>query len=92
MSTFLPLEALYSTTPHLAISTSALGLSIGPVSEFSIFDTTSAPSSTRPKITCFPSSQGVGTVVMKNCEPEKKEKGGNCFCFVDVLIVRERKV
>lgn len=57
---------LYSTTPHLAIRTSALGLSIGPTSLFSILLTTSAPSSTFPKMTCLPSSQGVGTVVMKN--------------------------
>lgn len=33
----------------------------------SIFRTTSMPSSTVPNTTCLPSSQGVGTVVMKNC-------------------------
>ena len=28
-----------------------------------------SPRTTRPNITCFPSSQGQGTVVMKNWEP-----------------------
>jgi hypothetical protein len=35
----------------------------------SIFFTTSRPSTTLPNTTCLPSSQGVTTVVMKNCEP-----------------------
>ena len=30
--------------------------------------TTLCPFSTFPKMVCFPSSHGVGTVVMKNCE------------------------
>ena len=35
----------------------------------SIFFTTSMPWTTLPKTTCLPSSQGVATVVIKNCEP-----------------------
>jgi hypothetical protein len=31
--------------------------------------TRSAPSVTSPKMVCLPVSQGVGTTVMKNCEP-----------------------
>ena len=34
-----------------------------------IASTTSMPSTTSPKLVCLPSSQGVGTWVMKNCEP-----------------------
>ena len=35
----------------------------------STFVTTSMPSVTSPKTTCLPSSHGVSTVQMKNCEP-----------------------
>ena len=48
---------------------SAVGLSFLSVFVFSIVCTTSAPFTTRPNTVCFPSSQGVATVVMKNCEP-----------------------
>ena len=40
-----------------------------PVLVFSILVTTSMPSTTLPNTTCLPSRKGVGTVVMKNCEP-----------------------
>ena len=36
---------------------------------FSMMDTMSMPRFTRPNTVCLPSSQGVSTVVMKNCEP-----------------------
>ena len=48
---------------------STVGLSVLSVFVFSIACTTSAPFTTRPNTVCFPSSQGVATVVMKNCEP-----------------------
>ncbi len=35
----------------------------------SIALTTSIPSTTLPKTTCFPSNHGHGTVVKKNCDP-----------------------
>lgn len=38
---------------------------------FSIASTTSMPLTTRPNTECLPSSQGVGTVVMKNCGKER---------------------
>ena len=58
-------------SPHWAIVTSRFGTSLPryPVLVFSIFLTTSMPSTTWPKTTCLPSRKGVGTVVMKNCEP-----------------------
>src|SRR5205085_4266268 len=46
-----------------------------PIDTFSILSpcliafTTSCPSITRPKTLCLPSSHGVATWVMKNCEP-----------------------
>eukprot|EP00755_Sulcionema_specki_P016930 Sspe_Gene.1053::Locus_359_Transcript_2_3_Confidence_0.500_Length_1006::g.1053::m.1053 len=45
------------------------GLSRGLVEVFSIFRTTSIPSTTFPKTTCRPSSHEVSAVVMKNCDP-----------------------
>jgi len=50
---------------------SKLGISLPlyPVLVFSIFLTTSIPSTTLPKTTCLLSRNGVGTVVMKNWEP-----------------------
>ena len=39
------------------------------VFEFSMACTTSEPLVTRPNTVCFPSSHGVATVVMKNCDP-----------------------
>jgi len=36
--------------------------------QISIALITSSPSRAFPKTTCFPSSQGVSTVVMKNCD------------------------
>ena len=41
----------------------------GVPSSASIALTTSNPSRTVPKTTCLPSSHGVGTVQMKNCDP-----------------------
>jgi hypothetical protein len=58
-------------SPHKLITTSKFGTSFPryPVFVFSIFRTTSMPSTTLPKTTCLPSRKWVGTVVMKNCEP-----------------------
>lgn len=58
-------------SPHKATTTSKLGTSRPryPVLVFSIFRTTSMPSTTLPKTTCLLSRKGVGTVVMKNWEP-----------------------
>lgn len=55
-------------SPHCATTTSCTGLSF-LVRTFSIFFTTSMPSTTRPKTTCLPSSHGVATVVTKNWLP-----------------------
>ena len=52
-----------------SIVTSSTGLSWLPVFIRLIRSTTSAPSMTSPKMVCFPLSHGVGTTVMKNCEP-----------------------
>lgn len=41
--------------------------------KLSICFTMSMPAVTEPKTTCFPSSQGQGTVVMKNWEREDNE-------------------
>merc|ERR1712217_872857 len=56
------------TCPHSLIAT---GLFVLPdcVPTASIFFTTSIPSTTFPKTTCFPSSQGVCAVQRKNWEP-----------------------
>lgn len=69
-------------SPHSAILTVSLGLRcqwvswggrhwtdrlLAPVGTFSIFLTVNRPSVTRPKMTCFPSRNSAGAVVMKNC-------------------------
>ena len=62
---------------------SCKGLSCRSVSTFSIALQTSIPFTTRPKTVCLLSNHGVGTVVMKNCDPfvswvagvTKKSKG-----------------
>lgn len=57
-------------SPHIAMAQSMAGLSPGfVVLVFSIFLTTSMPSTTRPKTTCLLFKNGVGTVVMKNWHP-----------------------
>ena len=56
-------------SPHSATTTSWFGRSSFPVRTFSTFFTTSMPSTTLPKTTCFPFRNGVGTVVMKNWLP-----------------------
>jgi hypothetical protein len=53
----------------LTIFTSSTGLSVRSVFTFSIKLTTSMPLTTRPNTVCLLSSQGVGTVVMKNWLP-----------------------
>ena len=50
------------------MTTFALGLPES-VPRPSTFFSTSSPSTTAPKTTCLPSSQGVFTVQRKNCEP-----------------------
>lgn len=72
-------------SPHCAIVTSRSGTSLPrrPVLVASIFFTTSMPSTTRPKTTCLPSRNGVGTVVMKNWEPLVL---GPAFCFRNVVL------
>ena len=55
-------------SPHCATTTSCTGLS-SRVRTFSIFRTTSSPSTTRPNTTCFPSRCGAGAVRMKNWQP-----------------------
>jgi hypothetical protein len=64
-------ESYIYISPHILMTTSKFGVSFPryPVFVFSIFFTTSMPSTTFPKTTCFPSRKGVGTVVMKNWEP-----------------------
>lgn len=59
----------YYISPHCAIVTSWFGLSSRPTLTFSIFFTTSMPSTTLPKTTCLLLRNGVGTVVMKNWQP-----------------------
>ena len=59
-----------SFTSMLTIFMSSKGLSfLGLVLVFSMASTTSLPFMTLPNTVCFPSSQGVGTVVMKNWLP-----------------------
>ncbi|KPM05349.1 hypothetical protein QR98_0038110 [Sarcoptes scabiei] len=48
------------------IKTSSNGLSLPSLRTVAICSITSIPDTTLPKTTCFPSSQGVGTSVMKN--------------------------
>ena len=52
-----------------SILISSTGLSPFSVLTFSMLRTTSAPFDTRPNTVCLLSNHGVGTVVMKNCEP-----------------------
>lgn len=60
-------------SPHALTTTSRFGTSFPryPVFVISILRTTSMPASsyTFPNTTCLPSRNGVGTVVMKNCDP-----------------------
>ncbi len=53
----------------LTIEISFEGLSNSSTLTFSIAAHTSMPLVTLPKTVCLLSNQGVGTVVMKNCEP-----------------------
>ena len=53
----------------LTILMSSFGLSSFPHFTFSMRITTSIPLTTRPNTVCLLSSQGVGTVVMKNWDP-----------------------
>ena len=55
-------------SPHWAITTSWFGFSL-VVRVFSIFLTTSMPSTTLPNTTCLLLRKGVGTVVIKNWHP-----------------------
>ena len=56
-------------SPQSAMTTASSGRSPRSQRLPSILLTSSMPSSTQPNTTCLPSSQGVTTVVMKNCEP-----------------------
>ena len=63
-------EYAQSFTSILTIFMSSKGLSfLGLVFAFSMASTTSLPFMTLPNTVCLPSSQGVGTVVMKNWLP-----------------------
>lgn len=53
----------------LNILISSNGLSLWSVFTFSIAVQTSIPFVTRPNTVCLLSSHGVGTVVIKNCDP-----------------------
>ena len=57
-----------TSSPQLAMVTFSVGFP-DFVPNFSIFWTTEIPEITFPKTTCFPSSQSVFSVVMKNWEP-----------------------
>ena len=61
----------YSTMSMELITTSCRGRSRPSVGAASIASTTlrESSSTTLPKMVCLPCSQGVATVVMKNCEP-----------------------
>src|SRR3990167_4904079 len=59
----------YSCIYALIIFCSEAGLSEGPVWQFSIFSTTSYPSTTSPKIVWRIVSHGVAAVVIKNWLP-----------------------
>lgn len=63
------------SSPAARMTTGWRGRSPRPVGVASIFFTTSKPSSTVPNTTCRPSSQGVGTVVMKNCGAGRRGVG-----------------
>ena len=72
---------LYDFTSIDRILMSMYGLSALFFLTFSMSITTSAPADTRPNTVCFPSSQGVGTVVMKNWEPAcaMRNKAAHCL-------------
>ena len=57
---------LLSTLQRM-IFTSTVGRSLASVATDPMRFTTGIPPQTRPKMVCFPSSQGVGASVMKNC-------------------------
>ena len=59
----------FHISPHCETTTSWFGLSSLPTRTFSIFLTTSIPSTTFPKTTCFPFKKGVGAHVIKNWLP-----------------------
>ncbi|KAA8492474.1 hypothetical protein FVE85_7981 [Porphyridium purpureum] len=61
-------RAIYKA-PQSTIFTSDFGLSRMSTGADSIFWISSKFFVTLPNTQCFPSSQGHGTVVMKNCEP-----------------------
>ena len=57
---------LAQSSPQSAMVTGSAGLSMAPVLVPSMVCTMSKPSTTWPNTVCLPSSQGVGTVQMKN--------------------------
>ena len=59
----------HGSTPERTMRTVWIGLSPRPVGARSTARTTSMPSMTFPNATWRPLSQGVGAVVMKNCDP-----------------------
>lgn len=66
ISGLVPYRPLIHISPHWAMATSCIGLSIELVRVCSIFLTTSMPSITLPKTTCLLLRWGVAVVVMKN--------------------------
>lgn len=56
-------------SPQSLITQGDTGTSMAAVGVASIFLTTSMPSTTSPNTTCRPSSQSVGMVHRKNCDP-----------------------
>mmetsp|Transcript_27629 Transcript_27629/g.79479 ORF Transcript_27629/g.79479 Transcript_27629/m.79479 type:complete len:259 (+) Transcript_27629:738-1514(+) len=64
-------SGLRTSSPHLRMIMGSLGLSLLPASGgiCSTASSTSKPSTTRPKTTCFPSRWGHGAKVMKNWLP-----------------------
>ncbi len=68
---FFPPSSLFAPSLISPQSEMVTGLTVLPVLDpwDSIALTTSIPFNTRPNTTCLPSSHGVLTVVMKNCEP-----------------------
>lgn len=65
----MPVFQITYDTSTLNILISDNGLSISSVWTDSIELHTSMPFVTRPNTVCLLSSHGVGTVVMKNCDP-----------------------
>ena len=82
-----------SSKPQSAMTTGRRGRFDRPTSTCCRRSTRSKPSSTRPNTTCRPSSQGVSTVVMKNCsaaqpagaagEFEGSAEGADSTCVQD---------